>query len=410
MPDGAAHSRATVRAVLALLTYQGYAFSILGVAAPFIAKGFAVDQSGIARMFAWISVNAFGALFLSRMADRIGRRQVLLISLIITPVCSAGAALSGNISWFIFFEILAYAAVGATFAGSFVMLAEALPTAYRAKGQGYALLAISSGGGLCVILAPILEDFGWSWRWLLGVPAAGIFMLPVLIRAIPESQRWQRAVATGATQESHFYDVFNSTWRRRAIPLIVATLLGEFAGAGIAAWPFYHATTEVGLSSAKTSVMMLVGGTIGIAGLAIGAWASERYGRIRSIAVLGLATIVGTLAYYWGPPAHFSSPLLWLIVAQTWLSAAGRGSVVAGNSAATELFPTALRGTIMGWGPTVCRFCGGWRTNHDRGAGETAGWIVERGRMAQLVADSRCNCLVLFHRRDAGSIPGKRRR
>ena len=85
-------------------------------------------------------------------------------------------------------------------------------------------------------------------------------------------------MATGATQESHFYDVFNSTWRRRTIPLILATLLGEFAGAGIAAWPFYHATTEVGLSSANTSLVMLVGGTIGIAGLAIGAWASERYG------------------------------------------------------------------------------------------------------------------------------------
>jgi MFS transporter, AAHS family, 2,5-dihydroxybenzoate transporter len=347
--DGSSHSRATVRAVLALLTYQGYAFSILGVSAPFIAKGFALDQSAIARMFAWISVNAFGALFLSRMADRIGRRRVLLISLVITPVCSAGAALSGNISWFIFFEILAYAAVGATFAGAFVMLAEALPTAYRAKGQGYALLAISTGGGLCVILAPILQHFGWSWRWLLGVPAAGIFLLPMLIRAIPESERWQRAVATGATQESHFYDVFNATWRRRTIPLILATLLGEFAGAGIAAWPFYHATTEVGLSSAKTSLVMLVGGTIGIAGLAIGAWASERYGRIRSIVVLGLATIVGALAYYWGPPKHFSSPVLWLIVAQTWLSAVGRGTVVAANSAATELLPTALRGTIMGW-------------------------------------------------------------
>jgi MFS family permease len=94
---------------------------------------------------------------------------------------------------------------------------------------------------------------------------------------------------------------------------------------------------------------MLVGGTLGIIGLVIGAWASERYGRVKSIVVLGLATMLGSLVYYWGPPTHFRSPMLWLIVGQTWLSAAGRGSVVASNSAATELFPTALRGTIMGW-------------------------------------------------------------
>ena len=345
----AVHSRATVRAILALLNYQGYAFTILGVGAPFIAKSFALDQTEIARMYAWISLNAFGALFLARMADRVGRRRILIVSLIITPVCSALAALSYNINWFIFFEILAYAAVGATFASSFVMLAEALPIADRAKGQGYALFAISCGGGLCVILAPILAHFGWSWRWLLAVPAVGIVLLPVIIRAIPESERWQRAAASGVTRSSHFYDVFSPTWRRRTIPLFAAVLMGEFSGAGIAAWPFYHATTEVGLSSAMTSMVMLVGGTLGIIGLVIGAWASERYGRVKSIVVLGLATMLGSLAYYWGPPTHFRSPMLWLIVGQTWLSAAGRGSVVASNSAATELFPTALRGTIMGW-------------------------------------------------------------
>ena len=45
--DAVAHGRATLRAVVAILNYQGYAFSLLGVAAPFIAKGFGLDQRGI---------------------------------------------------------------------------------------------------------------------------------------------------------------------------------------------------------------------------------------------------------------------------------------------------------------------------------------------------------------------------
>jgi MFS family permease len=45
--------------------------------------------------------------------------------------------------------------------------------------------------------------------------------------------------------------------------------------------------------------------------------------------------------------------MLWLLLAYTWFNTAGRGAVVAGNSAVTELFPTALRGTIMGW-LTLC--------------------------------------------------------
>jgi MFS family permease len=347
------HQRATIRAVIALLNYQGYAFAILGVSAPFIAKAFNLDQIAIARLFAWVSISAFGALALSRLADRIGRRRILLVSLVITPVCSLGAALSTNVNWFIIFEILAYAAVGAAFASSFVILAEALPIADRAKGQGYALLAISSGTGGCIILAPVLAHFGLSWRWLPAVPAVGIVFVPLITRAIPESKRWQRAIASGVRESSRFYHVFARGWRRRSIPLITAVLIGEFAGAGLAAWPFYHATTEVGLSSTMTSVVMLGGGTLGVVGLAIGAWSCERYGRVRSYVVMGLATIIGGMAFYWGPPAHFRSPVLWLLGAQFCLSAAGRGMLVASNSTATELFPTALRGTIMGW-LTLC--------------------------------------------------------
>src|SRR5260370_41419857 len=82
------HARATMFAIAAILAYQGYAFATLGVGAPFIAKSFGLDQSGIARMFAWISLDAFGALILSRMADRIGRRRILMWRLVATPLCA----------------------------------------------------------------------------------------------------------------------------------------------------------------------------------------------------------------------------------------------------------------------------------------------------------------------------------
>jgi hypothetical protein len=67
-----AFSRKTTRSLFGILCYQGYAFAILGVGAPFIGKSFGLDQSGIARVYAWISLNSIGALALSRMADRIG--------------------------------------------------------------------------------------------------------------------------------------------------------------------------------------------------------------------------------------------------------------------------------------------------------------------------------------------------
>ena len=350
--DGA-HGHSTVRGVFAVLCYQGYAFAILGVGAPFIGKSFGLDQAGIARMYAWISLNSLGALMLSRMADRIGRRRIVMLSLLITPLCSLGAALSARVEFFVIFEILVYAAIGATFGASFVMLAEALPIDERSKGQGLANLATGIGGGLCVILAPILSHFGISWRWLLALPAAGTLLVPSIGRILPESERWARAAVSGVTGQSRFYDVFGPVYRRRTIPLIVATLLGEASGVAVATWVYYHAVSVVGLSPAKGAAILLVGGTLSTAGLVLGVWMADRIGRVRSIVVLGLTGMVGVLAFYWGPPTGFAWPMLWLLIAHTWFATTGRGVIVAANSAVTELFPTPLRGAIMGW-LTLC--------------------------------------------------------
>lgn len=160
----------TTRALFAILCYQGYAFAILGVGAPFIGKSFGLDQSGIARMYAWISLNSIGALVLSRMADRIGRRRVLMFGLVITPLGSLGALLSSSAAWFTLFEILVYSAIGATFGSAIVMMAEVLPIEKRSEGQGWANFGIATGGGVCVVLVPILAHFAlsgdgsWLWR------------------------------------------------------------------------------------------------------------------------------------------------------------------------------------------------------------------------------------------------------
>jgi predicted MFS family arabinose efflux permease len=177
----------------------------------------------------------------------------------------------------------------------------------------------------------------------------GIVLLPSMMRRLPESLRWERTAATGASLESHFYDVFGARYRRRTIPLIIATLLGEAAAVAVSTWIYYHVVSVVKLTPTQGSIILLVGGTLSTAGLVIGIRTSEMIGRVRSVFVLGLAGTIGVLAFYWGPPAKFAWPLLWLLVAHTWFATTGRGALVAANSAVTELFPTTLRGTILGW-------------------------------------------------------------
>ena len=53
-------------------------------------------------------------------------------------------------------------------------------------------------------------------------------------------------------------------------------------------------------------------------------------------------------AIHWGPGA-LTFPLTWLAVAYCWFKVASAVMTVAANAAATELFPAALRSTMVGW-------------------------------------------------------------
>ena len=51
-------ARRTVVAICGMLYYQGYTMAINGIGAPWIAKSFNLGESGIARLYAWISISA----------------------------------------------------------------------------------------------------------------------------------------------------------------------------------------------------------------------------------------------------------------------------------------------------------------------------------------------------------------
>jgi MFS family permease len=345
----ATSARRTIRAICGMLYYQGFTMAINGIGAPWIAKSFGLDESGVAGLYAWISFSSIGALILSRMADRVGRRRVLLWCMTATPLCALGAAASFSKTVFALFEIPLYAFIGATVSCSVVMLAEALPVAQRAKGQSYGGLAVTLGGGLCVILMPLVVGAGYSWRWLLVLSGVGLLGVPRITRALPESQRWERAAASGATGQSAFYDVFGPRYRGRAVPILICFLLSTIASTAATSWGYFHAVSVVGLSAGAASTMMLVGGGVSMLGFVLGAWGAERFGRVPTIVSFGLMVAGGTLFFYWGPPAGFAHPGLWLGAGFCWFSAAMNGAMVGGNSVATELFPTALRGTMIGW-------------------------------------------------------------
>ncbi len=346
---GESRTRATVWAILLMLFYQQFAVSITGIAAPWIGKSFGLDDAGMARLFAWISVSALGAFVLSRMIDQFGRRRMVLWCLGAIPVCSLGAACASNLAVFAIFEIGLNAVVVAASSGCIVMLAEELTIERRAGGQGLAGFAGAAGGGLSVLLVPLLVGYGLSWRWLLALAAAGVLLLPSMARLLPESERWEHSELEGITRDTRFYDVFHPLYRRRAITLIICTLLAALSQAAAQGFAYYHAVNDVKLTAGGASMMTILGGGVGMIGFPIGARICERWGRVPTVVGFGMLFIVSQLWFYWIPAPQFIMPMLWLAVSFSLVTVADSAGTVGSNAAVTELFPTALRGTMTGW-------------------------------------------------------------
>src|SRR5215472_15089744 len=99
-PASQLRGSAITAAIVLLLIYQGYSLSIVGVASPWIAKSFALSQVQLAELFAWMSLAAIGTMVLARLADRVGRRRIILASLVFAPLFAIGAAMVRHPSTF----------------------------------------------------------------------------------------------------------------------------------------------------------------------------------------------------------------------------------------------------------------------------------------------------------------------
>ncbi|HVA76896.1 MAG TPA: MFS transporter [Candidatus Binataceae bacterium] len=344
-----AASSAIIAATVILLVYQGYTLSIAGVASPWIAKSFALTQPELARLFAWMSVSAFGSLMLARLADRVGRRRIIVASLFLTPLCSAGAALSPHPISFAVFQILISALLGGSVSSAIVLLAEELPVDRRAQGQGFAAFASAVGGVLGYLLIPFLLKWGYSWRWLFAPSVAGAVLVWPVTRMLPPEFRFARKAAVESRSQSHFYDILHPLYRRRSLTLLACAALDTMAGTAVNGWLYFEAVSIIGLAPGNASTLVVAGMVVGMVGFPIGAWTSERLGRVPTVAWFGGAAWLGAIAFYWGPAGTTNHPMYFLLAAYCWFKVGSSVMTVGANAAATELFPADLRTTMVGW-------------------------------------------------------------
>jgi 2-amino-4-hydroxy-6-hydroxymethyldihydropteridine diphosphokinase len=352
MTSGAARGRRLLAVLFLLNLLQGYVWSINGTASKYLAEDFGLDEAALARYFATFAIGAFGTILLSRLADRIGRRRLLLVSAGLLPLAGLASLLAPSAWAYALAQIAVVAVVGTFFAVSVVIATEELPLERRARGQGQLGLASGLGAGLTLVLIALAVGPLGSWRWLWAPAVASLLLLPWLRRALPETDRFRLAHELGQLEASRMRELLRPSYRGRAFGVLAAAFLGNAANVAAMTWGMYHLLHNLELSQPTASGIFLAGGALAIAGFPLGARLCDVLGRRWTGAAGSIVSTALSLAFYWLPPdAPWLVPLLALTFGVGGMARTAK--MIAWRASATELFPTRLRAAVQGWAALV---------------------------------------------------------
>src|ERR687894_635871 len=178
-------------AVLSLI--GGYLGTLLTQTITYAADGFGVHgdrEQGQA--LATVRVGILLALVLVTLADRRGRRPLLLLTAAGGCALAATGALSPSPPWLTASQTVARALSAALGILITVVAAEEMPRGSRAYAISVLGMAAALGAGICVLALPVADLGDHGWRALYLLPLLALPLCRSVARSFPESRRFVR--------------------------------------------------------------------------------------------------------------------------------------------------------------------------------------------------------------------------
>ena len=342
-----ARSDRYLRLLLILLVsatfFEGYDSSILALLLPNIQATFHVSEALLGLTRIPIELGVFVAFFVARLSDRVGRRPLLLWSVVGYTVFAGLTALSWNIWAFTFFQFGSRVFLGAEFAVAITMVVEEFPVARRARALGTLLTFEGLGTIMVAILLGLgLQESRLDWRGFFLIGIVPLIVLIFLRRRMQETERFvkqrERRRRDEKTDRMPFLAAWAPPYRRNLVLVGMVYLMRSIPFFGATAWWAYYAERERGFTTTEVAVYILVAYGIGCLGYYICGRLMERIGRRPTAIIYFVGAVIFSVILFQTSDRVVSFFALMLAVGfglgvQPVLSAFG-----------TELFPTEIRG------------------------------------------------------------------
>lgn len=335
------------------------------------------DLQASALVTVWLLGIMIGALVFGHLADRFGRRKLFIITLLLYSSCTVISAASPGYYFFLIFRFLTAIGVGAEYSAINAAIGEIVP----AKFRGRASAVVMNFWPLGAILAALLSLFfinllppSVGWRLAFGLGAVIAVFTGWARRVLPESPRW--LVGRGRVAEAaqvmerieagsdHFAGSAGMVTEERRVGLLdelqllvrdypwrlaLGSLLDftEAAGYyGIFAFLPLIVLPRIQIAEAQVPWFFLIGNVGALAGGALAAALLDKTGRKVTVTSFYVLAALSMLAMGRATIGGHSEGVLAAFVLVNFCAT---GSWVSAYPTFSEIFPTALRSTGIGF-------------------------------------------------------------
>ena len=342
---------------------------VISYAAPLLAEDWSIAPTALGVVFsAGLLGMTSGAVFLAPYADRIGRRAMILLSILITGCGVVATAMATTVNLLMLLRFVSGLGIGAMLASVATMAAEYAPDRRRNLILGTVLSGYPIGATLFGLLAAeLLPTMGWQSIFLVAGTIT-LITFPVVFLVLPESlsflMRMQPAgalervngvvrrlgreefeslpQAAHRVEKSNVAALFDDRHARSTVLLWLAFFMNFAALYFLTSW-----IPKLASSAGLPLELAIYAGAVfnfgAVFGIATSGLLSQSIGLRRTITVFLLATAVAMSVFGFATGSWMTLALFGLIGFFI------QGGFVGLYAVAARLYSTEIRTTGVGW-------------------------------------------------------------
>lgn len=300
--------------------------------------------------------SAVGGAVAGRLSDRIGRVQVLKLTVAWFAFFTFLSGFAQNFEQLLVLRALQGLGFGGEWAAGAVLMSEIIRPKYRGRAAGtvHSGFAVGWGGAALVyalVFSLVPQEYAWRCLFWLGILPA--FLIVVIRRYVKESETFEEKAKQTSTHKISALGIFKPPLLRKTLASSLFAIGMQGGYYAVVTWLPTYLKTERNLSVLGTGSYLAVVIVGAFLGFLLGAHCADALGRKKTLMTFGILSAAMVCLYMFAPLSNSA-----MLILGFPLGLFANAMFAPTGAFYAELFPTELRGTGQGFAYNLGRGVG----------------------------------------------------